>query len=411
MIELRNVTKAYPVKNALRYVLRDVSVVIPARTNVAVLGPNGAGKSTFLRLIGGAESADSGTIISDSEISWPLGLTTGFQGSLTGRQNVLFVCRINGLNPSQCQEVIRQVTDFAEIGEYFDMPVNTYSSGMRGRLSFGLSMAFDFDVYLVDELTSVGDAIFREKAKAAFERIRKRASLIYVSHNLSSLRESCQTALFLRDGHVDFYPDIDEGIAAYTEYIREHRNHGDPKTFPKIRATKRVRKKFAAKKTGVAQTSGDEQVPFSESGQQTQAGGHLPGKRARKRVAKKAVRKKARPVPTSGDGNEPSSGAEPQARGGSQFQRKRAKKRAAKKVARKKARPVPTSGDEQLPLSGVEPQTQIGNPFPRKRTRKRAAKKVARKKIRPAHENQGSLNPDSPSKHSDDSNLHPHTEQ
>jgi capsular polysaccharide transport system ATP-binding protein len=226
MIELRNVTKSYPVKHGRRFVLRDVSLVIPSRSNIAVLGPNGAGKSTFLRLIGGAESADSGTIIADSEISWPLGLASGFQGSLTGRQNVLFVCRINGLGRAQIREVIRQVTEFAEIGEYFDMPVNTYSSGMRARVSFGLSMAFEFDVYLIDELTSVGDAIFREKAKAAFENIRKRASLIFVSHNFKTLRQSCQSALFLRDGKADYYQDIDDGLAAYNDYIQEHRQHG-----------------------------------------------------------------------------------------------------------------------------------------------------------------------------------------
>jgi capsular polysaccharide transport system ATP-binding protein len=254
MIELRNVTKSYPVKSGQRYILRDVSLVIPDRLNIAVLGPNGAGKSIFLRLIGGVESADSGTIISDSDVSWPLGLTSGFQGSLTGRQNVLFVCSINGLRSAQTSDVTNQVIDFAEIGEYFDMPVNTYSSGMRARLSFGLSMAFQFDVYLVDELTSVGDAIFREKAKAAFEKIRKRASLIFVSHNLKTLRESCQSALFLRDGLADFYPHIEDGITAYAEYIQSHRNHGlpmarkehdklnDPNTRSDQQARKRARK-------------------------------------------------------------------------------------------------------------------------------------------------------------------------
>jgi capsular polysaccharide transport system ATP-binding protein len=100
---------------------------------------------------------------------------------------------------------------------------------MKGRLSFGLSMAFEFDVYLIDELTSVGDTNFREKAKAAFESIRKRASLIFVSHNIKTLRQSCQSALFMRDGMADFYPDIDEGIEAYNEYVRAHRNHENPK--------------------------------------------------------------------------------------------------------------------------------------------------------------------------------------
>lgn len=229
MIELRNVTKSYPVKSGRRIILRDVSLVLPERLNIAVLGPNGAGKSTFLRLIGGVEAADSGTIISDSDVSWPLGLTSGFKVTLTGRQNVLFVCNINGLSRNQTRNVSDLVTEFAEIGEYYDMPLNTYSSGMRARLGFGLSMAFQFDVYLIDELTSVGDAIFREKAKAAFEKIRKRASLIYVSHNLKSLKASCQSALFLRDGMADFYENIDDGIEAYAEYIKEHRNHGSPK--------------------------------------------------------------------------------------------------------------------------------------------------------------------------------------
>jgi capsular polysaccharide transport system ATP-binding protein len=252
MIEFRNVSKAYPVNNGLRHVLRNVSLIIPDRTNIAVLGPNGAGKSTFLRLIGRAEEADSGTIISDSAISWPLGLNSGFQGSLTGRQNVLFVCRINGLAPHAIRYVMSQVIDFAEIGEYFDMPVNTYSSGMRARLSFGLSMSFEFDIYLIDELTSVGDMIFREKATAAFEKIRKRASLIFVSHNLSTLRQSCQSALFLRDGLADFYPDIDEGIDTYKQYIRAHRNHQNPKQI--FRAAKKAARRQAKLALQTSQT-------------------------------------------------------------------------------------------------------------------------------------------------------------
>lgn len=266
MIELRNVTKHYPVQNGLRYVLRDVSLVIPDRTNLAVLGPNGAGKSTLLRMLGGAEPANSGTIITNSEISWPLGLTSGFQGSFSGRDNVRFVCQINGLSRENTAEVIRQVTEFAEIGEYFDMPVNTYSSGMRARLSFGLSMAFDFDVYLVDELTSVGDTLFREKAKAAFERIRKRASLIFVSHNVKTLKASCQSALFLRDGMATFYEDIDEGIDAYTEYTRERRNHGNVKTRKERRKTKRKRRRRRERREARANAAQDptqDQAPVS----------------------------------------------------------------------------------------------------------------------------------------------------
>ncbi len=262
MIELRNLTKFYPVKDAFRYVLRDVSLTIPSRTNVAVLGPNGAGKSTFLRLIGGAEAANSGTIISDCDISWPLGLSSGFQGSLTGRQNVLFVCRINGLSREQQEQVIHHVMDFAEIGEYFDMPVNTYSSGMRGRLTFGLSMAFRFDVYLIDELTSVGDAGFRAKAKAAFDDIRDRASLIFVSHNLATLKQSCQAALFIRDGLANFYPDIAEGLEAYEEYLRMRKQPGLSKKNEEKQ--KRIQEKRAARRAARLQAR-DEQPPPNET--------------------------------------------------------------------------------------------------------------------------------------------------
>jgi capsular polysaccharide transport system ATP-binding protein len=223
MIELKNVTKYYPVHEGVRYILRDVSLVIPSGTNLAVLGSNGAGKSTLLRLIGGSEAPNSGTIFSDQTISWPLGLGTGFQSALTGRQNVMFVCRINGLDTAQKKQVLEEVTEFAELGEYFDLPVKTYSSGMRARLSFGLSMAFLFDYYLVDELTSVGDAVFRQKAMKAFQALRRHASLIFVSHNLQTLRESCDSALFLNNGSASFFPDIEDGIAAYESFISTDR--------------------------------------------------------------------------------------------------------------------------------------------------------------------------------------------
>ncbi len=251
MIQLKNVTKFYQTRSGPRYILKDVSLVIPDRANLAVLGPNGAGKSTFLRMIGGAEMPNSGKIVSDVLISWPLGISSGFQGSLTGRSNVLFVCKINGLSIKWCRRVVEEVKAFAELGEYFDMPVASYSSGMRARLSFGLSMAFAFDVYLIDELTSVGDANFRKKAVNAFEQLKERASLIYVSHSLSSLRQTCDCALFLRDGNATFYPKIEEGMAAYLKYCAAHRKlaleqnqTGSPAA---QKAAKKAARKFAKK--------------------------------------------------------------------------------------------------------------------------------------------------------------------
>jgi capsular polysaccharide transport system ATP-binding protein len=251
MIQLKNVTKFYQTRSGPRYILKDVSLVIPDRANLAVLGPNGAGKSTFLRMIGGAEMPNSGKIVSDVLISWPLGISSGFQGSLTGRSNVLFVCKINGLSIKWCRRVVEEVKAFAELGEYFDMPVASYSSGMRARLSFGLSMAFAFDVYLIDELTSVGDANFRKKAVNAFEQLKERASLIYVSHSLSSLRQTCDCALFLRDGNATFYPKIEEGMAAYLKYCAAHRKlaleQNQPGSPAAQKAAKKAARKFAKK--------------------------------------------------------------------------------------------------------------------------------------------------------------------
>jgi len=221
MISIQNVTKYYPMKGgAIHYVLKDVSIEIPSDHSIGVLGPNGAGKSTLLRMIGGAESPNSGSIRTESNVSWPLGVGVGFQGSLSGRQNVLFVCQINGLSKAETKQVLNGVIDFTELGDFFDMPVKSYSSGMRARLGFGLSINFDFDYYLIDELTSVGDAIFRTKATKEFERIKQSSSLIYVAHNLKSLEDSCQSALFLRDGDVTYYENIKDGINAYQDYIK-----------------------------------------------------------------------------------------------------------------------------------------------------------------------------------------------
>jgi capsular polysaccharide transport system ATP-binding protein len=224
MIQLKNVTKYYPLKGGGRhYVVKNISLTLPSHRSLGILGPNGAGKSTLLRLIGGAESVNSGKISTSSSVSWPLGLGVGFQGSLSGRQNVLFVCQINGLSKDETNQVIENVQSFAELGPFFDMPVKSYSSGMRAKLGFGLSISFDFDYYLIDELTSVGDAIFKSKAKAEFKKIKQKASLVFVAHNLAALRDACDSAVFLREGKATYHEDINEGIALYEEYIKNKR--------------------------------------------------------------------------------------------------------------------------------------------------------------------------------------------
>lgn len=215
MIEIRNVYKRYHNHHGSDWVLRDVSFTIPTGTSVGLVGRNGAGKSTLLRLIGGMDYADKGEIVRKCRVSWPIGLNGGFQGSMTGRQNVKFVARIHGSDEVAIAEVIRRVEAFAEIGEAFDEPVKTYSSGMRARLAFGLSLAIDFDLYLSDEATAVGDKAFKEKAAQAFKAKVGQAGLIIVSHAEGILRELCQAGIWINKGEAIWFDSIHDALDAY----------------------------------------------------------------------------------------------------------------------------------------------------------------------------------------------------
>lgn len=218
MIEVRNLYKRYHGPFGGDWVLKDVNFTIPDNVSVGILGPNGAGKSTLLRIIGGMDTADKGSIIRNARVSWPIGLGGGFQGSMTGRQNVKFVARIHG-GGDRIPEIIQRVQDFAEIGKAFDQPVKTYSSGMRSRLAFGLSLAFDFDVYLSDEATAVGDAAFKAKATKAFKDRVGTASIIMVSHQEGMLKDLCQAGVWIHEGNAIWFDDIHEAIKRYHESI------------------------------------------------------------------------------------------------------------------------------------------------------------------------------------------------
>ncbi len=215
MIRIQNLYKRYHNHHGSDWVLRDINLEIPTNVSVGLVGRNGAGKSTLLRLIGGMDSPDRGEIVRDCRVSWPIGLTGGFQASMTGRQNVKFVARIHHNGDNNLGELMHRVEDFAEIGEAFDEPVKTYSSGMRARLAFGLSLAFDFDVYLSDEATAVGDQVFRKKASQAFKDRIGRASIIMVSHSEGILRELCQAGVWLHQGQAIWFDNINEAIEAY----------------------------------------------------------------------------------------------------------------------------------------------------------------------------------------------------
>ncbi|WP_026469994.1 ABC transporter ATP-binding protein [Alkanindiges illinoisensis] len=217
MIKLENLTKSYATKKGRHFVFRNLNITLPGGKSVALIGKNGAGKSTLLRIIGGIDHADSGQVVSNASISWPVGLAGGFQGSLTGRQNVRFVSRLF-VPESKVDDIVRYVEDFAELGKYFDMPIKIYSSGMRSRLGFGLSMAFDFDYYLLDEVGAPGDAQFKAKSKVLLDNLKKNSNIIMVSHNLNDLTEHCDVALFVKEGNAYYFDSVEEAVEVYKEY-------------------------------------------------------------------------------------------------------------------------------------------------------------------------------------------------
>ncbi|EFD0564273.1 ABC transporter ATP-binding protein, partial [Escherichia coli] len=208
MIKIENLTKSYRTPTGRHYVFKDLNLEIPSGKSVAFIGRNGAGKSTLLRMIGGIDRPDSGKIITNKTISWPVGLAGGFQGSLTGRENVKFVARLYA-KQEELKEKIEFVEEFAELGKYFDMPIKTYSSGMRSRLGFGLSMAFKFDYYIVDEVTAVGDARFKEKCAQLFKERHKESSFLMVSHSLNSLKEFCDVVVYIKKhNEIKYYNSV-----------------------------------------------------------------------------------------------------------------------------------------------------------------------------------------------------------
>lgn len=215
MIWLNNVTKYYMNNEEKHYVLKNESLLIPSSVNVGILGRNGAGKSTLLRLLGGMDFPNSGSIVSNKKFSWPIGLQGGFQASMTGRQVVRFVCRIYGQSSDAIIKHIDEVEEFAELGEYFDLPIKSYSSGMRSRLAFGLSLTFDFDYLLIDEALSVGDAYFQAKAKEALKVKLEKCNYLLVSHNMHTLNELCDVGIVVFDSKMYYFDNISDAIDEY----------------------------------------------------------------------------------------------------------------------------------------------------------------------------------------------------
>ncbi|MBS9715325.1 ABC transporter ATP-binding protein [Pseudohalocynthiibacter aestuariivivens] len=212
MIQFRNVTKFYQLKGEKRTIVSNLSLTLEKGHSLGLLGRNGAGKSTLLKLISGSLAPDRGEILRKGRISWPLGFAGGFHPALTGIQNTRFVARIYGVDTD---ELVAYVEEFAELGPFLKMPVSTYSSGMKARLAFGVSMGITFDYYLVDEITAVGDMEFKRKCQKVFENRLSGSDVIMVSHSPETIRKFCSVAAILEKGEVRYFDDVNEGIKIY----------------------------------------------------------------------------------------------------------------------------------------------------------------------------------------------------
>jgi len=209
MIAFDSVRKTYHTKRGPNQVLRDINLHIMPGEKVGILGRNGAGKSTTIRLLSGAELPTSGTVERTMSVSWPLAFGGAFQGSLSGNDNLRFICRIYGKDVSEALDFVRE---FADLGIYMDEPVKHYSSGMRARLAFAISMVIEFDCFLIDEVVSVGDSRFHEKCHTELFVKRADRAFVIVSHDTSYIKNHCERAYVLQAGHMHSFSDIDEAI-------------------------------------------------------------------------------------------------------------------------------------------------------------------------------------------------------
>ncbi len=212
MIRLQNLSKTYHLNGRSKVVARDLNVTFPTGVSVALLGRNGAGKSSLLKMIAGTMDPDAGDVISDGTISWPVGFAGSFHPELTGAQNVRFVARVYGIDTNM---LIDFVEDFAELGQHFHLPFRSYSSGMRSRLAFGTSMGIKFDTYLVDEVTSVGDAAFKQKSEQVFKARMAESGAIVVSHTTPMLRRMCDAGAVLENGNLLYFDSVADAIDHY----------------------------------------------------------------------------------------------------------------------------------------------------------------------------------------------------
>lgn len=212
-LRIQNLTKTYKTIFGPKTVLHDISLDIRKGEKVGLLGRNGSGKTTLLKIIGGIEIPTTGSITSDMSISWPIGFAGGFQGSMSALDNARFISRIYDV---PFEDMIGFVEGFAELGSYLRMPIKTYSSGMRARLAFGLSIAIEFDCYLIDEVMSVGDQRFRTKSRSELFEKRKDRALIIASHDPAIIKGYCDRCLILDKGKATLFENVTDALAIYS---------------------------------------------------------------------------------------------------------------------------------------------------------------------------------------------------
>jgi ABC-type polysaccharide/polyol phosphate transport system ATPase subunit len=222
MIVLKNLTKVFSMRGQHKTVADNINATFPTGVSVGLLGRNGAGKSTLLKLIAGTTHPTSGEVLSTGTISFPVGLANSLHPDLTGAQNTRFVARIYG---ADTDALMQYVEEFADLGEHFHLPVRSYSSGMRGRLSFGINMGLDFDTYLVDEVTAVGDASFKKKSRDVFLNRMKDAGAVFVSHSMGTIRELCTAGAYLENGHLRYFNEVEDAIDHYMFSLDESMSH------------------------------------------------------------------------------------------------------------------------------------------------------------------------------------------
>lgn len=212
MIEFQRVSKSYRTTGQRKVLLDDFTLALPWGRKIGVLGRNGAGKTTLLGMVAGIVQPDRGRIRCHASVSWPLGFKGSFHGNLTGAQNVRFTARVYGVDT---EALVSYVEDFAELGDFMDMPIRAYSSGMKARIAFGMSMGIAFDWYLVDEITAVGDRAFKKKSLGVFKTRLKDAGMLMVSHSTSTIRKYCDAGLVLEKGEAHYFENVEDAIALH----------------------------------------------------------------------------------------------------------------------------------------------------------------------------------------------------